>query len=188
MAGAKKAETAINNQYKKQEQYIYKQLGLDSKSFNEEERLTLARYINDIDMVVFDEAVHMFHPDDTEVSPLNMQDYQAQLIEQCGHIYEIALHEDPLLVFDYINAFFTNMEKLVYFADSVFKQNFVLLRRMLNQKQEYKDMVAIADLFYGEIPALIRSLKLNKLSPTSEDQVEAPASKTRGRKSKKKTV
>lgn len=171
MAGAKKAETAISNLYKKQEQYINKQLDLDVTTLNEAERITLARYINDIDMVVFDEPVQMFKPDEVEVTPLNMEEYQAKLIDQCQQIYEIALHEEPLLVFDYINTFFINMEKLVYFADSTFKQNYVLLRRILGQKQEYKDMVSISDLFYGEVPALIRSLKLNKLSPSKNPEV-----------------
>ena len=45
------------------------------------------------------------------------------------------------------------------FADTAFQQNFVLLLKIISDAEARSDVVALEDLFYGEVPALIRTLQ-----------------------------
>lgn len=156
-------ERKIQERFRKQERMIGENLNLSNhpEFTHLDERITLAQYIEALDQAQLSDIKMLFTPDDQgkELSPLNLPDFIAKLLQDSRAICEMATVLAPVWTYDRISAFIHDMEKLLPFADTAFKQNFVLLLKIISDAEARSDVVALEDLFYGEVPALIRTLQ-----------------------------
>lgn len=141
----------------KQEQLINDSfsLGLDANTIAQ--RASLAKYAYDIHLNVFNDPPLLFEPDLTEINPINAIKKIIALVERCVQISELATTSSPLCTYDLISCCFKEMETLLVLQDATFNQNFVLIIRIVAEAQGRNDLTAIADIFYGEIQALLKN-------------------------------
>lgn len=149
--------------YRKQELMIAHNLNLDHHPdfIKLDERVQRAQEIEELETVLRRETIMLFalDPEGEKLSPLTIDAYCSKLLQDCRALCEMAEVRAPVWTYDRIAAFIQDMEKLLPFADTTFKQNFVLVLKIISDAQARSDVAAIADLFYGEVPALIRSLQ-----------------------------
>ena len=147
------------NHYREQEQRVIKRLNLLKEDSDLTERMTLAKYVTDIEKLMLTETTELYQASSEAITPMNLPDFVANLIKQSQAIAELATNRSPKWSFDHIDAFIKDMSKITDFGDATFKQNFVFVVKLVAETRERRDMVALADLFYGEIPSVLRSLK-----------------------------
>ena len=155
--------------YRKQELMIAHNLNLDHHPdfIKLDERAQRAQDIVELDATLRHTTTMLFTPDPEgdKLSPLTIDAYCTKRLQDCRALCEMAVVRAPVWTYDRIAAFIQDMEKLLPFADTTFKQNFVLVLKIISDAQARADVAALADLFYGEVPALIRSLQNNYRKP-----------------------
>lgn len=144
--------------YLAQEQMIARELGLDGPDFDLNERIMVAKYITDLEQALGQETNLLFSPDHSELGPMELLPFIRKLINDCNDIAQMALSRAAVWCYDRIASFVQDMEKVAGYGDESFKQNFVVAVKIVGEAQARSDMVAVYDLFYGEIPALLRQL------------------------------
>ena len=156
-------ERKVLEHYRKQELMIAHNLNLVNHPdfVNLDGRLTMAKSLVEQDRALHNEMTMLFapHPTSEALSPLTIGAYCSTLLEDCRAICQMATQRAPVWTYDRIAAFIQDMEQLLPFANTTFKQNFVLVLKIISDAQSRSDVAALADLFYGEVPALIRSLQ-----------------------------
>lgn len=137
---------------------IQNALNLPEDEWGMANRVNMARFLMDTDQVKLNENVRMFDVINEQLTPMNLIRVAEELIARSNAIGEIALRYSPAWSNDFIQSFVYDMGRTVDYGDTDYKQNFVMILRALVSAQERNDFVAISDLFFHEIPAMLRSL------------------------------
>ena len=140
---------------------IAQNLGFNEDEFVSDDRVALAKYVVDIDLAMLKESVLLFSPDQVQINPMNVLQYIETLLDYSYAIAEMATVRAPVWCYDRIESFEIELQKLATYGDAGFKQKLVLLLRLFADAQERSDIAALADLFSGEVPSLLRSLAQN---------------------------
>lgn len=151
--------------YLKRERALIAALGLSFPDEELDERSQLAKYISDIELTMLNEQTLLFtsaSAEDEVVTPMNIVNFISKLITDSQELSNMAITLAPVWTFDRMAAFVHDLEKVLSFGDSAFRQSFVVFLRLVTSAQERGDMVALSDLFAGECPSLLRLL-LTKL-------------------------
>ena len=144
--------------YLRQETFIAKALGINEDDALTDERMELSQLIYELDGNIKANEVNLFESDPRILTPANMSSYVEDMIAKSNEISTIATTMAPIWALDYIKIFMFDLERLIDLGDNRFRQNYVFFTRALNAALERNDMVALADLFGGECPSLLRSI------------------------------
>lgn len=131
-------------------------LGLDDKAL--EQRASLAKYAFDIHSSVFKDQPLLFDAEVEEITPVNSLKKINEMIDRCHEISEMATCAAPQCTYDLLTVFFKELEPFLLLQDQVLNQNFVLILRIVAEAKERNDLVAISDIFYGEVQALLKNM------------------------------